>query len=171
MGMPMENEYFNILRRFYDKSLILESPSEFHPVLHFYFLDAIAHIDYTLCILSFNFQSVRNIMNMQYMRWRIDEEKVGDRVHFPAFVNWLKEKHPERFAKLPTPWREIYDADTPAGYRSFRIVLDPNSTRPVPAQFFVRSIEEFFSRDFLNTIYTGASLASLFDEFVSTLEH
>jgi hypothetical protein len=166
----MENEYFNILRRFYDKSLILESPSEFHPVLHFYFLDAIAHIDYTLCILSFNFKSARNIMNMEYMRWRIDEEKVGDRVHFPAFVNWLKDNHPERFAKLPTLWKEVYDTDSHAGYRSFRIVLDPNSTKAVPAQFFILSIEELFSRDFLNTIYTGASLAELFDEFVSTLE-
>ena len=109
-------------------------------------------------------------MNMEYMRWRVDEEKVGDRVHFPAFVNWLKDNHPERFEKLPTLWKEVYDTDSHAGYRSFRILLDPNSTKAVPAQFFIRYIEEFFSRDFLNTIYTGASLAGLFDEFVSTLD-
>ena len=124
------------LRRLYDKSLILEEINDFHPVLYFYFLDSMAHLDFTLCQLSFNIQSVRNIMNMQYLRWRFDEEKVGDRVHFPEFINWLKKNHREKFDNLPLLWQEIYDEASPASYRSFRIAIDPESYHPLPAKFF-----------------------------------
>ena len=135
-------------------------------MLYFYFLDSMAHLDFTLCQLSFNIQSVRNIMNMQYMRWRFDEEKIGDRVHFPEFINWLKKNYPETFNKIPVLWQEIYDSDSPASYRSFRISLDPESYRPVPANFFILTIEEFFSKSFLKSIYKDASLGKLFDEFM-----
>jgi hypothetical protein len=166
--MSVDNEYFQILRRLYDKSLILESIGDFHDVLYFYWMDAIAHIDFTLCIQSFNYQSVRNLMNMQYMRWRIDDEKSGDRAYFTEFINWLKEKNPEKFESLPALWKEIYDRDSPAAYRSFRISLDPASLQPIAPAFFHRSIEEFFSREFLKSIYQEGSLAQLFDEFIAS---
>ncbi|KDE55567.1 hypothetical protein EI28_06170, partial [Methanoculleus sp. MH98A] len=77
--MLEENVYVRVMQKLYGKSLILESPDEFHPVLRFYFTDAIAHIDYTIGILAYNLMSPKNIMSMEYMRWRLDEEKVGDR--------------------------------------------------------------------------------------------
>ncbi len=64
------NEYARVMQKLYGKSLILESPTEFHPVLDFYFTDALAHIDFTLGILAYNYMSPRNIMSMEYMRWR-----------------------------------------------------------------------------------------------------
>jgi hypothetical protein len=164
-SMSVDNEYFNILRNLYDKSLILESINDFDPVLYFYFLDALSHLDFTLCQLSFNFQSPRNLMNMQYLRWRLDEEKTGDRPLFPAFINWLKKTDPERFERLPLLWQVIYDSDSPACYRSFRIVLDPNSYQPIPGKFFLVSISEFFDKEFLKTLYTDGSLGKLFGEY------
>jgi len=165
--MQGENEYESVLRRFYRKSLILESQSEFHPVLGFYFIDALAHIDFSLNTLAYNYQSPRNIMNMQYMRWRIDEEKKEEYAHFGEFIMWLKAEHPDVFASLPMVWRYVYDSESPAGYRSFRIVLDPDSTSAVPSGFFINAMEEFFDQKFLKSIYGGASLARLFDEFIA----
>ena len=109
--MSVDNEYFNILRRLYDKSLILEDITDFHPVLYFYFLDTMAHLDFTLCQLSFNIQSVRNIMNMHYMRWRFDEEKVGDRLHFPEFINWLKKKSKKYQSSFPAVRWKVFIQD------------------------------------------------------------
>lgn len=165
--MQGDNEYENVLRRFYRKSLILESPSEFHPVLCFHFIDALAHIDFSLNTLAYNYQSPRNIMNMQYMRWRIDEEKKEEYAHFGEFIRWLKSEHPDVFASLPMVWRYVYDPENHAGYRSFRIVLDPDSNKPLPPGFFIDAIEEFFDQKFLKSIYKGASLARLFDEFIA----
>jgi hypothetical protein len=166
--MTVDIEYFNVLRHLYDKSLILEDINDFQPVLWFYFLDAMAHIDYTLCSLAFNYQSVRNIMNLQYLRWRLDEETSGDRRYFPAFINWLKENHPDRFDALPLLWQEIYDAESPAQYMSFKIVLDPDSRKLLPPTVFIGMIDELFSRKFLGSIYRDASLGKLFDEFVKS---
>lgn len=160
-----EDEYFRVLKGFYTKSLILEDPGDIQPVLYFYYLDALAHIEYTLNSFAFNYQSPKNIMNRQYMRWRIDEEKVGDRALFPGFVNWLKKEHPEKFERMPGLWKVIYDEEDPASYRSFRIALDPASMRPIPAAFFRDALEEFFTSAFLKSIYNGASLASLFEEY------
>jgi len=165
--MQGENEYENVLRRFYRKSLILESVSEFHPVLGFYFIDALAHIDFSLNTLAYNYQSPRNTMNMQYMRWRIDEEKKEEYTHFGEFIGWLKSGHPDAFASLPMVWRYVYDPENPAGYRSFRIVLDPDSNKPLPPGFFIGAIEEFFDQKFLKSIYKGASLARFYDEFIA----
>jgi len=160
------SEYFQVLRHLYGKSLILEDTTDFHPVLHFYFMDAIAHIDYTLGTLAFNFLSVKNEMAREYLRWRIDEEQKGDRAHFPGFVNWLKTRDEDRYNHLPMMWRDIYDTDDPAGYRSFRIVLDPDSNVPIPARFFYDAIEELFGREFLKGLYRDSSLARLFDEYI-----
>ncbi|NLA37893.1 MAG: hypothetical protein GX882_00615 [Methanomicrobiales archaeon] len=160
------NEYARVMQKFYSKSLILESPSDFHPVLHFYFIDALAHIDFTLGLQAYNFMSPRNIMNMEYMRWRVDEEKIGDRVHFPDFINWLKEEKPEVFDKLPMLWTGVYDRDDPAQYQSFRIVLNPDDRKPIPSEYLSMFIDEFFDREFLKQLYSTSTLARLFDKYV-----
>ncbi|MDD3856504.1 MAG: hypothetical protein PHP43_00465 [Methanoculleus sp.] len=160
------NEYARVMQKLYSKSLILESPADFHPVLHFYFTDALAHIDYTLGALAYNSMSPRNIMSMEYMRWRLDEEKVGDRVHFPGFVNWLKKEQPEKYEELPMLWTGVYDNDDPAQYRSFRIVLNPDDKRAIPADYFSTFIDEFFDPNFIKLLYKSSSLARLFDEYV-----
>ena len=163
-----KNEYHHVLDVLYSKSLVLESVGDFNQVLYFYFIDTIAHIDFSVCILAYNYHNVRNKMNMEYLRWRIDEEKKGDRAYFPEFINWLKENHPEKFSSLPSLWREIYDNSTPAGYRSFRISIDPGSNQPTTTNQFLNWIEEFFSKDFIKSIYKGASLDQLFNEFMAT---
>ena len=162
------NEYVRVTQKLYGKSLILESPTEFHPVLHFYFTDALAHIDYTLSILAYNYMSPRNIMSMEYMRWRVDEEKVGERTHFPGFINWLKMEHRETFDELPLLWSGIYDEEDPAQYRSFRIVLSPDDRKPIPSGYLSAFIDEFFDPAFIKQLYATSSLARLFDEYVKS---
>ena len=161
------NEYEQVIRQFYKKTLMMHNPGDFHPVLRFFFMDALAHIDYTLGMLSYNVMSIRNEMSREYLRWRIDEEEKGDRAKFGPFVNWLKAKHPEAFAALPAVWRIIYDDENPARYQSFRLVVDPDSKMPVPAGFFYDSIQEFFAQPFLMSLYSGGGLARLFEEFLS----
>jgi hypothetical protein len=162
------NEYEQVLRHLYGKTLMMHNPSDFHPVLHFFFVDSLAHIDYTAGVLAYNFMSIRNEMSREYLRWRIDEEEKGDRQRFPAFVNWLKATHPETFAALPTVWRIIYDEENDARYQSFRMVVDPDSKLPVPAGFFYDAIQEFFAQPFLMSLYSGSGLARLFDDFIQS---
>ena len=161
------NEYGRVMQKLYGKSLILESPNDFHPVLYFYFTDAIAHIDFTLGILTYNIMSPRNIMSMEYMRWRVDQEKIGERVYFPDFVNWLKEEHPEKFGELPMLWSGVYDRDDPAQYRDFRIVLNPDDKQAIPPEYFSMFIDEFFDPKFIKQLYKTSSLARLFDEYAA----
>jgi hypothetical protein len=163
--MNEDREYVHILEHLYEKSLILHDQTLWHPVLDFYFIDALAHIDYTVGLMTYNYQSPKNIMAGQYLRWRVDEEKKGDRAKFPAFVAWLKANHPGRFDDLPYLWRRIYDPDDPASYRSFRIVLDPNTREPIRPHVFYNMIEDFFKTEFLKSLYDDASLANLFREF------
>ena len=165
--MTSDNEYLSVLTHLYGKSLILHDPSLFNKVLGFYLMDSLAHIDYTASILSFNYQSPKNMMGAEYMRWRIDEEKKGDRAKFPGFIKWLKENHPQKFVSLPGLWQMIYDPEDPASYRSFRIVLDPGSKEPIPTDFFYAVIDEFFEQDFLKSLYEEASLATLFEKFLA----
>ena len=162
-----ENEFLNVLSHLYEKTLILQDPSQFNKVLYFYLIDSLAHIDYTAGIYAFNILSPKNIMGGEYLRWRIDEEKKGDRAKFPRFINWLKEHHPAKFATLPSLWQMIYDTEDPAEYRSFRIVLDPDSRAPIPTEFFYVIIDEFFYQEFLKSLYEDASLAVLFRTYVS----
>jgi hypothetical protein len=165
--MMETNEYEQVLRQLSRKSLQLHNPSEFHPVLRFFFMDTLAHLDYTLGTLAFNFMSIRNEMSREYLRWRVDEEEKGDRGKFRAFVNWLKAEHPEEFAALPSVWRLVYDDGDPARYMSFRLVLDPDSNQAVPAGFFFRAIDEFFGQPFLMSLYgESGRLAKLFTGFV-----
>ncbi|HMA05202.1 MAG TPA: hypothetical protein VKO45_04670 [Methanomicrobiales archaeon] len=164
--MLESNEYEQVLRHLYSKTLIMHNPSDFHPVLRFFFMDTLAHLDYTIGTLAYNFMSIRNEMSREYLRWRVDEEEKGDRQKFRAFVNWLKVNHPDRFRSLPTVWRIVYDDDNAAQYMSFRLVVDPDSNRPVPPGFFFDAAEEFFAQPFLMSLYTGSGLAKLFEEFL-----
>ena len=160
------NEYEQVLRQLSRKTLIMHDPSDFHPVLRFFFMDALAHIDYTLGVLAFNFMSIRNEMTREYLRWRIDEEEKGDRKRFPAFINWLKANHPGTFAALPTVWRVVYDEENLARYQSFRLVIDPDAKLPIPGSFFYDAIQEFFAQPFLMSLYNGSKLARLFEDFI-----
>ncbi len=166
--MQDDNEFRQVLSHLYGKSLMLHDTGSFHPVLSFYFIDSLAHIDYTASIYTYNYESPKNIMGAEYLRWRIDEEKKGDRARFPGFINWLREKKPEKFARLPSLWQMIYDTEDPACYRSFRIVLDPDSRQPLSSDFFFAVIDEFFDPEFLKSLYDDASLSNLFREYLRT---
>jgi hypothetical protein len=112
--------------------------------------------------------SPRNVMSMEYLRWRVDEEKVGERAYFPDFVNWLKAEHHEKFEELPMLWSGIYDRDDPAQYRSFRIVLNPDDKKAIPVEYLETFIDEFFDPKFIKQLYKTSSLARLFDEFAQS---
>jgi hypothetical protein len=163
--MPSDQEYVHILEHLYEKSLILQDESMWHPVLAFYFMDALAHIDYTVSLMAYHYKSPRVMMTGEYLRCRVDQEKLGDRPKFPAFITWLKKVHPDRFVALPTLWRRMYDEDDEARYMSFRIVFDRDSREPVRPHVYRSLIEEFFDAEFLKTLYSDASLAILFEEF------
>jgi hypothetical protein len=163
--MTTDPEYVHVLEHMYEKSLILHDESLWHPVLYFYFMDSLAHLDYTIGLMAYHYKSPRVMMTGEYLRWRIDEEKKGDRALFPAFIAWLRENHPEKFESLPFLWRKIYDPADPASYRSFRIVLLPDTREPIRPHVFYNMIEDFFKPDFLKGLYSDASLPSLFEEF------
>ena len=163
--MPEDNEYLRVLDYLYEKTLILEDTSGFNKVLYFYFIDALAHIDYTAGIYAYNITSPKNIMAGEYLRWRIDEEKKGDRAKFCGFINWLRENRPETFAALPSLWQMIYDNEDEASYRSFRIQIDPDDRSPLSSGFFYAVIDEFFDKEFLKSIYDDASLGTLFRSY------
>ena len=165
--MQADNEFSMVLSHLYEKNLILHDTGLFDPVLYFYFLDAVAHIDYTCGLYAYNYTSPKNIMSGEYLRWRIDEEKKGDRTKFQGFVNWLRDNHPDKFSKLPSLWQMIYDSEDPASYRSFRIVLDPDTKQGVPADLFTVMIDEFFDHEFLKSLYEEGSLAKLFRTYLS----
>ena len=166
--MPNDNEYSQVLDYFYNKSLVLHDPALFDKTLYFWFIDSLAHIDYTLGLYCYHYQSPKNILGAEYMRWRIDEEKKGDRPVFPGFVDWLRTDHPETFAKLPSLWQMVYDTTDPAGYRSFRIVLDPDSRNQIPADVLYAIIDEFFEQEFLKSLYEDASLPALFRHYAGS---
>jgi hypothetical protein len=165
--MKDDNEYQAVLNHLYEKSLMLHDTGSFNKTLYFFFIDALAHIDYTASIYAYHYESPKNIMGGEYLRWRIDEEKKGDRTKFKGFINWLKENHPDRFCRLPSLWQMIYDTENKASYRSFRIVPDPDSKNPLLPDFFYAVIDEFFDQDFLKSLYEDASLSKLFITYTS----
>ncbi|HXX55973.1 MAG TPA: hypothetical protein VEI81_07740 [Methanoregula sp.] len=166
--MQAENEYEGVLAHLYGRNFILHDTTLFDRVLYFYLIDALAHIDYTCGVYAFNYMSPKNVMTGEYLRWRIDEEKRGDRPKFAGFVNWLRQDHPERFARLPSLWQMIYDTEDPAEYRSFRIVLDPDTKESISPEFFIAMIDEFFDPEFLKGLYEDGSLAGLFRKYITS---
>ncbi|HNS82216.1 MAG TPA: hypothetical protein PKL26_00555 [Methanolinea sp.] len=163
--MSSDAEYVHVLEHLYEKSLILQDETMWHPVLAFYYMDALAHLDYVISLMAYHYKSPRVMMAGEYLRCRVDQEKLGDRPRFPAFVNWLKREHPKRFEALPTVWRRVYDEDDEARYISFRIVFDRDSKDPIRPHVYRSLIEEFFNTEFLKTLYSDASLSALFEEF------
>ncbi len=163
--MSSDSEYVHVLEHLYEKSLILHDETMWHPVLSFYFMDALAHLDYTISLMAYHYKSPRVMMTGEYLRCRVDQEKLGDRPKFPAFVNWLKREHPERFEALPTLWKRVYDEGDEARYMSFRIVFERDSRNPIRPHIYRSLIEEFFNAEFLKGLYQDASLATLFEEF------
>ena len=159
-------EYLNVLEHLHSRMLSQWDVRKFHPVLFFYFVDSLAHLDYTLGLLTYrSHKSAKNILGHEHLRWRIDEEKKGDRVKFPGFINWLKTHHPDKFSRLPSLWQMIYDENDPAEYRGFKIVLDPDSHHETPPNVFFIQIDEFFAADFLNSIYADGSVTVLFEKY------
>lgn len=163
--MSSDNEYVYVLEHLYEKSLILHDETMWHPVLTFFYMDALAHLDYTIGLMAYHYKSPRVMMTGEYLRCRVDQEKLGDRPKFPAFINWLKKEYPGKFAALPTIWRRVYDAEDSACYISFRIMLERDSKEPVRPHVYRSFIDEFFKADFLKSLYSDASLATLFEEF------
>ena len=144
--MTTDNEYLNVLTHLYEKSLILHDTALFNKTLYFYFIDSIAHIDYTCSIYAFNYQSPKNIMGAEYLRWRIDEEKKGERAQFPAFIAWLKDTHPEKFARIPSLWQMLYDPEDPPDIVVFGSSLTRTAVRLYRQISFLRLSMSFSSR-------------------------
>lgn len=166
--MPQRNEYSNEIEYLYHKSLILENPSDMDPVLYFYFIDALAHLDYTLGTLAYNSDSIRCTMTSEYLRRRVDLAKEGDNAAFPAFMVWLRDTNQEMFEATPILWQLVYDPDEPTRYAGFRIVLDPNSRVALPPQFFHDMADDLFDQKFLRSIYPVGALGKLFAGYIAT---
>jgi hypothetical protein len=160
-----KNDYSQQIEYLYHKSLVLETPSDMDPVLYFYFIDTIAHLDYTLSLLCYSSDSIKCTMTAEYLRTRVDTAKEGDNALFPAFMVWLRDNHKEQFEETPILWQLIYDPDEVSAYLGFRIVLDPNSKIPLPPQFFRDMADDLFSMKFLRSIYPEGPIGKLFAEF------
>lgn len=164
--MSFDNEYARVLEKLYNKSLILENVSDFHPVLGFWYFDAMAHLDFSLSVLSYNPDSPRNLMSREYLKQRADLATDGSMAQFPAFLVWLEEFYPEEFEKFPLFIQKIYSPTDQASYRSFRITFNPDNKQPIPADHFMIMIEEMFDRSYLTILYNGSSVAEKLDEFI-----
>ncbi|MDO5845112.1 MAG: hypothetical protein Q4Q53_08215 [Methanocorpusculum sp.] len=163
--IPQANDYDKEINYLYSKSLILETPSDMDPVLYFYFIDTIAHLDYTLSALAYSTDSIKCVMTAEYLRKRVDDAKCGDNALFPKFMMWLRDNNKEMFEETPILWQLVYDTDEDAGYMGFRIILDRNSKTPLPPQFFRDMADDLFSIKMLRSIYPEGALGKLFAEF------
>ena len=161
------NPYNAEMEYLYAKSLILESPSEMDKVLYFYWVDAIAHLDYTMSALAHNIDSIKCFMTAEYLRFRVDVKKSGDYALFPKFMIWLRNNHKEDFENTPIIWQLEYDPDEAGGYIGFRVILNPDSQIPLSPQFFHDMIDDLFEPALLNSLYPNGRLGILFDEFKS----
>ena len=157
------NEYAQALQALYNRSLVLEDISSFHPVLGFYHIDALARLDYSISVLAYNTSSTKVILSHDAIRRRLDEAKAEPYAKYPQFMAWLEEKDPDIYELFPLFIQNIYSKTHPASYRSFRIVLDPESKIPMPARYFRIMIEEMFDQQYLSLIYKGSKVAKHFD--------
>ncbi|PKL59515.1 MAG: hypothetical protein CVV33_07435 [Methanomicrobiales archaeon HGW-Methanomicrobiales-4] len=159
------NEYARVLGTLYNKSLILEDTSDFHPVLRFWYFDAMAHLDYTISLLSYNADSPRNLMSREYLKNRADQAEDEKLKVFPAFLAWLETNHQTEFEKFPLFIQKIYSLSDPASYRSFRITFNPDDRRPMPPEHLQIMVDEMFERSYLSAMYNGSSVAEKLNEF------
>jgi len=166
--MLENNEYEKVLKTLYEKSLILENMSDFHPDLSFWYFDAMAHLDYTISLFAYNADSPRNILSREYMKCRKDKTLEGNLARFDGFMNWLRQNHPDEYEKFPLFIQKIYDPSDMASYRSFRIVLDPNDKKPTPPAVLMMMIDEVFDKAYLASIYNGSSMAHLYAQYMDT---
>jgi len=60
--MSSDSEYVHVLEHLYEKSLILQDETMWHPVLAFYYMDALAHLDYTVGLMAYHYKSPRVMM-------------------------------------------------------------------------------------------------------------
>lgn len=166
--MLENNEYEKVLKTLYEKSLILENMSDFHPDLSFWYFDAMAHLDYTISLFAYNADSPRNMLSREYMKCRKDKTLEGNLARFDGFMNWLRQNHPDEYEKFPLFIQKIYDPSDMASYRSFRIVLDPNDKKPTPPAVLMMMIDEVFDKAYLASIYNGSSMAHLYAQYLDT---
>ncbi len=162
------NEYARVLQTLYNKSLILEDTSDFHPVLRFWYFDALAHLDYSISLLAYNADSPRNLMSREYLKHHTDEAQDEKLKIFPGFMAWLEVTHPEDHEKFPLFIQKIYSSSDPASYRSFRIILNPDDRRPMPPETFQIMVDEMFERSYLTALYNNSSVATKLDEYIRT---
>ncbi len=162
------NDYARVLQALYNKSLILEDTSDFHPVLKFWYFDALAHLDYTITHLAFNADSPRNLMSLEYIKHRTDTAQDEKLKVFPGFMAWLEANHPEEHEKFPLFIQKIYSPSDPAMYRSFRIILNPDDRRPIPPETFQIMIDEMFERSYLSALYNNSSVATKLNNYIGT---
>ena len=159
------NEYARVLGVLYNKSLILEDTADFHPVLRFWYFDAMAHLDYSISLLAYNQDSPRNLMSREYLKSRADQAEDAKFKLFPGFLRWLETDHPDDFEKFPLFIQKVYSSSDPASYRSFRLVLNPDDKRPILPEQFSMMVEEMFERSYLSALYNGSPVAEKLDEY------
>ncbi|HPY59095.1 MAG TPA: hypothetical protein PLG55_00025 [Methanospirillum sp.] len=166
--MLENNEYERVLKTLYEKSLILENLSDFHPDLSFWYFDAMAHLDYTISLFAYNADSPRNMLSREYLKYRKDQSMEGNLGKFDGFMNWLRENHPEEYEKFPLFIQKIHDPSDMASYRSFRIVLDPNDKKPTSPAVLNVMIDEIFDKAYLASIYNGSPVARMYDQYMKS---
>ena len=165
--MLENNEYEKVLKTLYEKSLILENMSDFHPDLSFWYFDAMAHLDYTISLFAYNADSPRNMLSREYLKCRKDQTLEGNLARFDGFMNWLRENHPGEYEKFPLFLQKIHDPSDMASYRSFRIVLDPNEKKATPPAVLRVMIDEVFDKAYLASIYNGSPMALLYNQYMN----
>ena len=165
--MLESNEYEKVLEILYNKSLILENLSDFHPVLGFWFFDALAHLDYTISQFAYNADSPRNLLSREYLKYRADKIKEKPYSEFEGFMDHLRTEHPEEYEKFPLFIQKIHDPSDKASYRSFRIILDPDVRTPIPSAVFRMMIDEMFDKAYLASLYNGSAIASFYLQYMN----
>lgn len=162
--MP-QNEYSPEIDYLYHKSLILESPSEMDSVLYFYWIDAIAHLDYTLSAMAHNTDSIKCTMTAEYLRQKVEVKKQGEYALFPSFMLWLRDTYRDDFENTPIIWQLEYDPDETGGYLGWRIILDPENKHPLPPSFFHDMTDDLFNQSLITGLYPTGFLGKRFAEF------
>jgi hypothetical protein len=167
--MLENNEYEKVLEILYNKSLILENFSDFHPQLGFWFFEALAHLDISISQLAYNADSPRNILSRELLKFKADIIQKEPYSRFKDFMIWLKKENLQEYEKNPLFLQKIYDCDDKASYRSFRIILNPDDKKPIPPEIFRVMIDEMFDKAYLASLYNGSTMALLYKQFMDSI--